>query len=90
MIWMKDIPLFAVVILQSADMTKDMQQEAIDIMMTAMDKFTSTKNNEVETVKYTHGMPSSHVTLNRLLGCCAAYQELPGQEIRDAMALCDR
>ncbi len=33
----------------SVDMPQEVQQEIIDIMMTAMDKFTSTKNNEVQT-----------------------------------------
>ncbi len=48
MLWMKNVPPCIAATLQSVDMPQEMQQEIIDIMMTAMDKFTSTKNNEVE------------------------------------------
>ncbi len=50
---MKNIPSCVVFTLQSVNMTQEMQQEVIDIMMTAMDKFASTKNNEVDITECT-------------------------------------
>ncbi len=47
---MKNGPPRIALTLQSVDMSQEMQQEIIDIMMTAMDKFASTKNNEVEAI----------------------------------------